>query len=193
MEDKSSLYDMFLKAEKLWKKRKSEDEKESVVKAVKILNRILKEDPDHVLSLILMGGILEFSKGCFQELGLSDEAQAYTKALEYCDRALEIDPLSAEAWACKSEILLLRIGQPAQALDAVKKGMQAFVGGSPSPEDDPKLRLWVGETLYSNKVWALAALGREDEARETLAEGFRHYPGSKFLQETEERFLPAGN
>lgn len=126
--------------------------------------------------LILIGDIYVVAN---DDLGMSEE-EASGLALDYFERAIQIEPGLAEAWSGKS-LALMHLGRYGEALHAAEEGLKVL----PLREDIPTDELYknIGESLFDAKVRALIGLGRTKKAREALSEGLRHFPGSLYLSD----------
>jgi tetratricopeptide (TPR) repeat protein len=79
----------------------------------------------------------------------------YDEAVAYFDRALEIDPLNADAWVSRGEALR-RLSRYAEAIEDIDRAIEI---------DARHARAW------NSKGLALMALGRDAEADAAFAKG----------------------
>ena len=124
--------------------------------------------------LILIGDIYVLR---YEELGMSEE-EACGLALDYFERAIQIEPGLADAWAGKS-LALKYLRRHGEALQAAEEGLKVLPRRQGIYADE--LYTNIAESLFAAKVTALAGLGRAEEAREALSEGLGHCPGSSYL------------
>lgn len=118
--------------------------------ALKQVNRVLKIDENHVKALILKGNILF----C---LDMEDEA------MECFEKALSIDPFSAEAHSSKSNTLDI-LGKVKEAYAYCEKAFSSI-----TVKDKELL-----PALYDHKIALLIKLKRYEEARATLKESYKY-------------------
>jgi tetratricopeptide (TPR) repeat protein len=136
-------------------------------------------DPNHVNANVLAGDLR-----CTESEVLNPElsqVQAAALALPYYERALQAEPRHADAWSGKS-CALGHLSRHAEALTAAESGFAVLplrVGYHWSYE----VYRSVAEELYEGKLRALVALGRREEALQTLAEGLSRYPERTYLVE----------
>jgi hypothetical protein len=150
------------------------------------LQAALSEDPGHVGSLILTG---EIHLLYHEDLGIELEAACRT-ALAYLDAALRLEPMNAEAWAAES-LAFLTLSDPEEALLAAEWGLSVLPYSEGSAMQAEPVRRHVAEALYDRKVSALLDLGRQSEARASLAEGLQVCAGSTYLTLLIDEFAPA--
>lgn len=145
----------------------------------------LEIQPEHVQSLVLAAAVYTFQG---KELGLGIDVSSRA-ALNCYERALAVEPELAEAWSGKA-FLLLRLDRPEEALAAADCGLAALTHPVGPDMDDPEVQVKIAENLFSNKIRALLAIGRKDEARQALSDGFEHCPQSEYLTRHLKWFLP---
>lgn len=128
--------------------------------AVEHLSEALREQPDQIVALVLLGETLGF-------LGRTEEA------LEYLDRATDLDPASAGAHITKGEALRFS-GRPEEAIRSLDRGLELDPGDARG---------------LSSKAAALLALERPAEALDTVKSALDLDPEHAFGYLTQGRIL----
>ncbi len=118
-------------------------------RALKQTNRVLEIETDHIKALILKGNILF----CLDR---------DNEALECFERAISIDPYSAEAYGSKANTLDV-LGKVEEAYACCEKAFRRL-----KPKDKELL-----PSLYDHKIALLIKLKRYEEARSTLKQCYR--------------------
>jgi tetratricopeptide (TPR) repeat protein len=153
--------------------------------ALSYIEEALDADPRCYEALVFAGDIHSTSAGA--ELGLP-EREAARVAVSYYDRAIQIQPDHAEAYAEKI-VPLLDLEEYQAAIECADQGLKLF---DARPTTDCPADVWtnIGESLYGRKSLALKRSGRTAEGRHVLEEGLSRFPGSWYLTQIVDEFLP---
>jgi tetratricopeptide (TPR) repeat protein len=140
--------------------------------------RALELDPNHASASVFAGEMWLYD---YDRIGCGEHAErsGAEAALPYFDRALEVEPLHAEAWGCKAHALC-RLERYEEALAAAEAGLKALPHGVDHlwyPEVYP----FVDRELSDAMVNALVGLGRRAEGLRVLDDALSRYPGHPYL------------
>jgi tetratricopeptide (TPR) repeat protein len=137
-------------------------------------------------ALVLAGDLLSLTTSA-AEFGLH-EREAAQRAISYYDRAIQVQPDHAEAYAEKL-VPLLDLGEHQAAIECADQGLALF---DIRPTTDCPAEVWtnIGESLYGRKSLALKNSDRTAEGRRVLEEGLSRFPGSWYLTQIVDEFLP---
>jgi tetratricopeptide (TPR) repeat protein len=156
--------------------------------ALDYLMEALDADPRCYEALVFAGDIYSTdSPSAAAELGLS-EREAAQMAIAFYDRAIQVQPDHAEAYAEKI-LPLLDLEEYQAAIECADQGLKLF---DARPTTDCPKEVWtnIGKSLYGRKSLALKNSGRTAEGRRVLEEGLSRFPGSWYLTQTVDEFLP---
>ena len=153
------------------------------------VHRALELDPDHASASVLAGDLWLYE---YDEIGSGDhsERSAAETALPYFERALEVEPLHADAWAGKAHALC-RLERYEEALAAAQAGLAALPHGIDYLWH-PEVYAHVDRELRGAMVSALLGLGRRAAAWKALEEALSWYPEHWYLEPLRARFEEAG-
>ena len=123
------------------------------------LTRVLEIEPDHVKALILKGNIFF----CIDRQDVVMIEGKKNEALEYFEKALGIDPFSAEAHGSKANTLDV-LGKVKEAFACCEKAFKNL-----TVKDKDLL-----PSLYDQKIALLIKLKRYEDAKLTLKQCYRY-------------------
>ena len=152
--------------------------------ALDYLAEALDADPECYEALVMAG---ELHNLWAPELGLEDQ-EGPLKAISFFDRAIAVQPDHAEAYAEKA-LALLDLEEYAEAITCTDRGL-ALLDSPPTTNYPPEVCINIGESLYSHQAIAFKESGRRDEGRRVLEEGLHRFPGSEYLTQIVDKFLP---
>ncbi|MHB1000416.1 MAG: tetratricopeptide repeat protein [Armatimonadota bacterium] len=155
------------------------------IQALSYAQAALEIEPGNVEALVLIGDIHTLFPDA---LGL-DTAISYKSALEYLDRALDIEPKHADALGAKA-LTLIYTQRFEEALDTAERGLFVLPLRIGYGMNHDSVYTNIAEALFDRKVRALLGLGRDNEARQTLSDGLLHCPGSKYLTRLIDDVIP---
>jgi len=160
--------------------RKPCEEPDEIRAAWQHAERAMELDPDNASAAVLAGDLLllDFDQILREEYS---ERRAGESALPYYERALEVEPLHADAWSGKAHALC-RMERYEEALAAVEAGLAALPHGVDYLWD-PNVYPYVDRELRKARVMALLGLGRCEAARRELEEAPALYPEHYYLVE----------
>ena len=182
------VYDLYLLA----KQRLYSRTRQTIESAVELLDQAIAKDPDYapVYAQHGIATLLLSDRGAY---GTIPEAEAQKQGKRFIDRALEMNPQLAEAWA---GLGLYHIGQPTeheQAIDALAKALSInpnlidasnWLQITLTLSGDPRGALQLLEQMtqrdplyrpgFGNAVGAFDDFGQEDKAQ-ALIDQFRSY------------------
>ena len=137
----------------------AEDEA-NVRSALIIAKRALLLDPSNYEAIVLIGNLY----------GDSDDARSTSLALEYYDRAIQIDPEAPDAYASKAGLLLYDLNRPQEAEPLANGALALSIRN-----EDTVTQL---ELTYLLLIDIFLAQKRFWKARATIREALRKCPGT---------------
>jgi tetratricopeptide (TPR) repeat protein len=133
--------------------------------ALRWVERALQIEPLNVSGLIVKGCVLH-------------NLERLSDALLCFDRAIELEPNAADAWAERAQ-LLCTMKEWEQSLKSVHTGMELLQTETWRESESYSS---LGEIFYESAAQAFYALGKIDPCRQVVERGLQHFPENEILK-----------